>query len=217
MRIIASIVAVACAAPLAATADTDVSINTAPYAFASYGTTGNPIATTPTPAGGASVSNDDGGAYDVGFWTATTSFSLSSTNATLSITDLAADDRVVVELNGAVVDAAGIYGPGTGTFIFTPTGSQVAQTFNGNSNGIPVDVTSGFVVGLNTIELIVNNTGSGIYGGLTGGPTSLTFAGLVTPNGGGVPEPATWAMMLVGVGGLGAMTRLRRRQAALTA
>lgn len=31
--------------------------------------------------------------------------------------------------------------------------------------------------------------------------------------GGGVPEPATWAMMLVGFGGLGAMLRRHRRQA----
>jgi len=31
---------------------------------------------------------------------------------------------------------------------------------------------------------------------------------------GGVPEPATWAMMLVGFGGMGALLRQRRRQAA---
>jgi hypothetical protein len=35
--------------------------------------------------------------------------------------------------------------------------------------------------------------------------------------GGGVPEPATWGLMLVGFGGLGAVLRRRRGQAALTA
>jgi hypothetical protein len=34
---------------------------------------------------------------------------------------------------------------------------------------------------------------------------------------GGVPEPSTWAMMLVGFGGLGAAMRSRRKQAAATA
>jgi len=33
----------------------------------------------------------------------------------------------------------------------------------------------------------------------------------------GVPEPTTWALMLVGFGGLGAMLRLRRKQALVTA
>jgi hypothetical protein len=36
-------------------------------------------------------------------------------------------------------------------------------------------------------------------------------AGRVTPP--GVPEPATWAMMLLGFGGLGATLRRRRAQA----
>ena len=34
---------------------------------------------------------------------------------------------------------------------------------------------------------------------------------------GGVPEPATWAMMLLGLGGLGAMMRLQRRKAGAAA
>ncbi|HEY2357324.1 MAG TPA: PEPxxWA-CTERM sorting domain-containing protein [Phenylobacterium sp.] len=32
------------------------------------------------------------------------------------------------------------------------------------------------------------------------------------PNGGGVPEPATWAMMLLGFGGVGALLRRRRER-----
>ncbi|HEX4184075.1 MAG TPA: PEPxxWA-CTERM sorting domain-containing protein, partial [Caulobacteraceae bacterium] len=34
---------------------------------------------------------------------------------------------------------------------------------------------------------------------------------------GGVPEPATWAVMMVGFGGMGAAMRSRRRQAATAA
>ncbi len=49
--------------------------------------------------------------------------------------------------------------------------------------------------------------------GTVGSMDSLTISA-----GGGVPEPATWAMMLVGFGGLGAAMRLsRRKQAAVAA
>ena len=41
--------------------------------------------------------------------------------------------------------------------------------------------------------------------------------GAIQADGGGVPEPATWAMMLVGFGGLGAVMRRRRNAASATA
>ena len=52
-------------------------------------------------------------------------------------------------------------------------------------------------------------SGDGYYfiGGVDGG---IQLAGAA-----GVPEPATWGMMLLGLGGLGAMMRSRRRGAAL--
>jgi hypothetical protein len=43
----------------------------------------------------------------------------------------------------------------------------------------------------------------------------LYFTGSETPGGGPVPEPATWAMMLVGFGGMGAVLRRNRRHARL--
>ena len=53
----------------------------------------------------------------------------------------------------------------------------------------------------------------------TGGPNSGVppFALLDGVSVTGVPEPATWAVMLVGFGGLGAAIRSRRKQAAATA
>ena len=46
----------------------------------------------------------------------------------------------------------------------------------------------------------------------TGADLAITGVGLDTLS--GAPEPATWAMMLVGFGGLGAMLRSKRRMAA---
>ncbi len=55
---------------------------------------------------------------------------------------------------------------------------------------------------------------------LTLNPPFVATSNLVvysTGGGGGVPEPATWAMMLVGFGGLGALLRHRRHQNAIAA
>ncbi len=160
---------------------------------------------------------------DIAFWTATTTFN-ASTGGTLTITDLQADDRVAVLLNGTVVAAAGIenFGNGNGTFVFTPNGPSLLQTFSNNgdiSAALPVAV-GGLLNGPNTLELIVNNTFNGINDcsggapdGLCGGnPTWVGFSGSVT---GAVPEPSTWAMMLLGFAGLGFAAY--RKRSAITA
>lgn len=57
-----------------------------------------------------------------------------------------------------------------------------------------------------TIKALLNNRDEpfGLY------PTLDTLAYGYAPRGGAVPEPATWAMMLLGFGGMGAMLRRRR-------
>jgi hypothetical protein len=200
-----------CAASVPALAGVNVSLQVAPYTFLSYDPSGNPLSNDLNLASSDGYSNGIDNSDNVGFWTASYSFNLASANDTLSITDLAADDRVVVELNGTQVAAAGINGPGAGTFIFTPTGSQVSDNFLGNGSQ-SISVTSPFIAGTNTIELIVNNTGSGISGGLSNGPTAVFFTGTVTPN--AIPEPVSGALLLSGLVGIAAVVRGRRRQTA---
>jgi hypothetical protein len=67
------------------------------------------------------------------------------------------------------------------------------------SNWYNFSVTSGFVTGTNTLDFIVYNTG---------GP-----GGLRVEMAGGVPEPASWAMMLGGFGLVGGAMRSRRKAA----
>jgi hypothetical protein len=197
--------ALVCAAMAAAPASAaiDLSINSAAYTYQSFDASGNPIANNISSVGGDGVSNND-----VSFWTATTNFNLASANDTLSITDLASDDRTVVFLNGTPIASAGIFGPGLGSFIFTPTGSAVPWTFL-NNGAQSISVTGPFNVGSNTLQLIVNNTNAGIQGNLTQGPSSLFLTATVSPN--GVPEPGVWALMIVGFGLAGASLRARRR------
>ena len=48
-------------------------------------------------------------------------------------------------------------------------------------------------------------------------PTGFTGSWLTTYSPGGVPEPTSWALMMLGVGGIGLVMRRRVRNAALTA
>lgn len=70
-------------------------------------------------------------------------------------------------------------------------------------------ITSGFTAGVNTIDFIVHN------GGTDPNPTALRVE-MTGSAGAGVPEPASWAMMLAGFGGVGALMRARRRVSAAT-
>jgi hypothetical protein len=76
---------------------------------------------------------------------------------------------------------------------------------------------SGQVVALGTGEHFKSNAGgwwfsADIYDGRTGLTYNVAARDAFA---GGIPEPATWTMMLMGFGGLGAMLRHRRRSLAV--
>jgi len=103
-----------------------------------------------------------------GFWTATYQFNVSglATNIpqSVAVSSTVADDRAVVLLNGVQLLANGLGGaPGTGTFEFSYGGPYSPVTFtyvSGSFSGSG----SYLVNGLNTLTVIINNTGSGING-----------------------------------------------------
>jgi hypothetical protein len=82
-------------------------------------------------------------------------------------------------------------------------------SYYGPADGSPVQTFESVV----TLRLSQSLSYS-VAGGASYGPDRL---GSVTVGTGAVPEPATWAMMLVGFGGLGAVLRRRRGQVALAA
>jgi len=115
----------------------------------------------------------------------------------------------------------------TDTFTFTlPTGlasSTVSSTFQGATTD--VNFTS---VTLNGQTFNVGDAGKNEFRfiddlSVTSGEQTLIVSGTSAGNGSysgtiafaprAVPEPATWGLMILGFGGIGAMTRSRRRRA----
>jgi hypothetical protein len=82
-------------------------------------------------------------------------------------------------------------------------GTEISSVFSPTAN-----VTGGFVgwEGLDPSGL--SESGFDVHAGSISGPLADIFVG---PPMGGIPEPATWALMLVGVGAVGAAVRGRRR------
>lgn len=175
------------------------------------------LTTSITPFGGdgGCISSTCTSTFD-GFWTATLTFTLPSdaTDIDLDFSGLDADDRAVLELNGNII-GNGYSGTAAqaGNMTFTDKGVNEVYEFGGAASESG-SVTSGFDLGgSNTLTLIVNNTQSGIGGGLTGdGFTAASVLGSITYETGAtspVPEPASAFFVVAGIP-LAAI--LRRRQ-----
>jgi len=95
--------------------------------------------------------------------------------------------------------------------IFGTLGLLSGVTLNGHMFNLQVNGTSEFAT-LDPIPVTPGGTNTLVVSGIAGQSGSGSYAGTLTfGNTAAVPEPATWAMMLFGLGGIG--WALRRKKA----
>ncbi len=159
-----------------------------------------------------------------GWWEATLTFAIPSgaTSASLAFSNLAADDRAVLELNGTQIgDQAINGGSGSGVMCFSYSTNCGSFTWTPTTSGT-ITLTAGTTY---TLQVFVNNTGTGnitsqleaayapSYVGLSGGDaTAVQLVGDVTYQSSTTPEPGSWSFILLGLGST-AIGLLRRRSA----
>lgn len=140
----------------------------------------------------------------------TTSAQVDNLNTTNFAQNIGADNAVL--FSGALpsLTPGGSFTlPFTGAFNYNPSNGNLLV--NVDISG-PVDgnaYLNSYAGDANGIFSRADNFGSAFYTGYGLETGFVTLAG-------GVPEPATWAMMLVGLGGLGVAMRSRRRRVAAT-
>lgn len=174
-------------------------------------------------ASGAGATVNQGAQFTLG----TLSYHNSSTTVNDEIVTVDLGITPAITFNGGPVAAAASY---MFTIDNTPNGG-VCQFPGGDPCADQVVITAlsagvqTFVIGGQTLRLFVDgflDSNGHVQSTFVGSENTTTTAKLVgrfdltTNTNPGVPEPATWGMMLVGFGGLGAMMR-RRRSAVLTA
>ena len=143
-------------------------------------------------------------------------------------------DNVASQASGGVASASSVYGGGylatnandgnTSGSMFhsgSPDGSQFLQIILGHTSTLTRLTLWGSTEGFNGRDLytvtIYNGANEVLYSGNLDSRvdrlSSVTFDDPISTGGGGVPEPATWAMMILGFGAVGTVVRSRRRMA----
>ena len=135
-------------------------------------------------------------------------FFLDANNAILNVTN-GFTDGFSFFYSSSTAATINVYDGLNGTGNILASFNRTAQGFN-NCAGDP---TGAFC---NWSPVGVNFAGTAYsinFGGTANqtGYDNITF-GSATPGGGAVPEPATWAMMLLGFGGIGVAMRRRRKE-----
>jgi len=152
------------------------------------------------------------------------SFDAIGSATTISIAGYQVPSFEDVTHNGLFLNGAGPNLLGS-SWIFTPAASgSDTSTFN-DGTSVPALSLGGVTVGsYDTYSQIISTTPGSLYtlDFLFSNPSDNAPSGfLVTTDGtpvtSAVPEPSTWAMMILGFAGIGAMTYRRRKSAMLAA
>ncbi len=206
-------VAAALAAALPANAAVITSLFSTGVDSAGVATVGNGADLHWTLAGGTAYTGGTNGSFPIGPW-----ISDSATSRWITPTTNAADSNAITTFafsttfdltgfNAASASISGIFAADDSATIFL-NGVQVgAANQGGYRSGTAFLISSGFIAGLNTLTFSSLNSGAGPTG------VNVLVAGTADATG-TVPEPAAWALMVVGFGMVGVATRRRPRSIA---
>ena len=134
------------------------------------------------------------------------------------------EDDFSLSLNGTSI-LTGTFNLGGGGYNVVYTNPDGATVDFDLANGTDVTWNGGQVTistpisllnGSNQMDFTYTSLSDG-YAGFQGTGDEAWGLEQITVSGAAVPEPSTWAMMLIGVGGLGGALRTRRRLAVATA
>jgi hypothetical protein len=116
-----------------------------------------------------------------GYWYTKRDFHIpvGATNLSLNIIGLGVDDRAVLILNHVKITSVGTQAKGEGDMQFRDPGQNKPYDFQFIGGTVSFTDTTDLKPGHNELEVIVNNTGSGIYGTIQPiGPQSPSSFGI---------------------------------------